>query len=237
MDTTGATAAYTGLSGQQYHGTKRSIPPSALPWVHRVRTRMFQPHVGPDSVVLEWGCGAGWNLAGLRCARRVGHDITPDLAGTIRSLGVEFVLDPSTLPTGSFDVVICHHVLEHLPAPLAALEGFHRLLRPGGRLLLAVPFEKERRYRRFDPAEPNHHLYSWNVQTLGNLLKLSGWECRSLGLRDYGYERIAARWATRLRLGEPGFALIRRLVHGIEPIEEIAVVATSMRCDWVSGSP
>ena len=229
MDTTGATAAYTGLSGQQYHGTKRSIPPAALPWVYRVRTRMFQPHVPPDANVLEWGCGAGWNLAGLTCARRVGHDVTPDLADTVRALGIEFVLDPATLPSNGFDVVICHHVLEHLPDPCATLEGFHRFLRPGGRLLLAVPFEKERRYRRFDSEEPNHHLYSWNVQTLGNLLRLAGWECRSLGLRDYGYERIAARWSTRLHLGEPGFALVRRLVHLIEPIEEIAVVATSTR--------
>ena len=229
MDITGATAAYTGMSGQQYHGTKRSIPLAALPWVYRVRTKMFQPHVAPDAVVLEWGCGAGWNLAGLSCRRRVGHDVTPDLAGTVQSLGIEFVLDPAKLPSNAFDVVICHHVLEHLPDPLTALEGFHRLLRPGGRLLLAVPFEKERRYRRFVPEEPNHHLYSWNVQTLGNLLRVAGWECRSLGLRDYGYERIAARWATRLRLGEPGFALVRRLVHLIEPIEEISGVATSMR--------
>ena len=229
MDGSGAEAAYTGLSGQQYHGAKRSIPPSALPWVYRVRSRMFQPQVAPDAVVLEWGCGAGWNLAGLRCLRRVGHDVTPDLAETVRPLGIEFVLDPTTLPSNAFDVLICHHVLEHVPDPLAVLQGFHRMLRPGGRLLLAVPFEKERRYRRFDPGEPNHHLYSWNVQTLGNLLTVAGWECRSLGLRDYGYERIAARWATRLHLGEPGFALVRRLVHLLEPIEEISGVATSLR--------
>ncbi|MFZ9855214.1 MAG: class I SAM-dependent methyltransferase [Limisphaerales bacterium] len=229
MDSSGATAAYTGLSGQRYHGAKRSIPPSALPWVYRVRSRMFQPRVAPDAVVLEWGCGAGWNLAGLRCRRRVGHDVTPDLAEMVRPLGIEFVLDPTTLPSNAFDVVICHHVLEHVPDPLAVLQGFHRMLRPGGRLLLAVPFEKERRYRRFDPGEPNHHLYSWNVQTLGNLLRVAGWECQSLGLRDYGYERIAARWATRLHLGEPGFALVRRLVHLIEPIEEISGVATSLR--------
>jgi SAM-dependent methyltransferase len=159
----------------------------------------------------------------------VGHDVTPDLAETVRPLGIEFVLDPTTLPSNAFDVLICHHVLEHVPDPLAVLQGFHRMLRPGGRLLLAVPFEKERRYRRFDPGEPNHHLYSWNVQTLGNLLTVAGWECRSLGLRDYGYERIAARWATRLHLGEPGFALVRRLVHLLEPIEEISGVATSLR--------
>ena len=39
---------------------------------------------------------------------------------------------------GSFDVAICCHVLEHVD-DFMALAEFHRVLRPGGRLLLMVP--------------------------------------------------------------------------------------------------
>jgi len=41
---------------------------------------------------------------------------------------------------------------------------------------LFVPYEKERKYRHYDSKEPNHHLYSWNVQTLGNLVEEIGFK-------------------------------------------------------------
>ena len=67
-----------------------------------------------------------------------------------------------------------------------------RLLRPGGKLLLFVPFERERRYRIYRPDEPNHHLYSWNVQTLGNLMTELGFELLDGKVACFGYDRIAA---------------------------------------------
>lgn len=68
---------------------------------------------------------------------------------------------PPSCPDGLAAVLICHHVLEHVPVPTEALTEIRRLLHPQGQLLLRVPYEPERRYRRFDPNEPNHHRYSW----------------------------------------------------------------------------
>jgi SAM-dependent methyltransferase len=44
-------------------------------------------------------------------------------------------------PSESFDYVTCIEVLEHIPSSLrpAAFQEMHRVLRPGGRLLLTVP--------------------------------------------------------------------------------------------------
>ncbi len=39
----------------------------------------------------------------------------------------------------SFDAVVASHVIEHLANPVAALQEFHRVLRPGGQLVLIVP--------------------------------------------------------------------------------------------------
>jgi len=41
---------------------------------------------------------------------------------------------------GTIDGILCEMVLEHVPNPLAAVEEFYRVLRPGGRLYVAVPF-------------------------------------------------------------------------------------------------
>lgn len=42
-------------------------------------------------------------------------------------------------PDGSFDVVLCTEVLEHVRDPLAAIREFARLLRSGGTLILTAP--------------------------------------------------------------------------------------------------
>ena len=151
---------YLGEAGQRYHGEKRGIPEAAIPWLGRLRAEKLAAQVRPSDVVLEYGAGLGWNLARLSCRRRLAFDLEDFLAPSIRAEGVEFVPDTKELPGASVDAVICHHALEHVLQPAAALLEMGRVLRPEGKLLLFVPFERERKYRRFDPAEPNHHLYS-----------------------------------------------------------------------------
>jgi SAM-dependent methyltransferase len=220
-----ARAAYRGDAGRAYHEGKRALPPVAVPWVTRARAELFQPHVGAGDAVFEFGCGYGWNLGALRCARRVGHDVAESVREDVIATGAEFVADPATLADTGFEVALCHHALEHVPDPLAVLAGLRRLLKPGGRLLLAVPYESERRYRHFNPAEPNHHLFAWNVQTLGNLVTVAGFRLREAGLRRYGYDRFAARLAVRLRAGESGFRLLRAVGQALRPLREVVVTA------------
>jgi SAM-dependent methyltransferase len=218
---------YQGEAGRRYHFDKRGIPADAYPWIARLRAEKFGAHVRPADVVFEFGVGAGWNLAALDCARRLGHDVTEFLEPELSRRGIEFVADTRRLAAGAVDVVICHHVLEHVMEPAAVLREILRLLRPGGTLLVSVPFERERRYRRYESTEPNHHLYSWNPQTLGNLISESGLIVVSAGLGQFGYDRFAAVWAARLRAGELGFRWIRTVAHGLQPGREVRVVARS----------
>lgn len=55
---------------------------------------------------------------------------------------IDIVSDISNIPveSGSFDAVMCTEVLEHVPDPVSALTELHRVLRPGGFLLLTAPF-------------------------------------------------------------------------------------------------
>ena len=220
-----ARAAYQGQSGRAYHAEKRGLPPGAFSWVIRARAERFQPQVKPGDAVLELGCGAGWNLAGLSCRRRVGFDVASQLRADVEAAGIEFVDSLHSLPGGSFEVIVCHHAMEHVPDPLGLLEEARRLLLPGGLLLLAVPHETQRRYRRFRPDEPNHHLFSWNPQSLGNLLRVAGFEFGEIGLRRYGYDRRAAWLAHRAGAGEPGYRWIRAALQRVVPLHEVTAVA------------
>jgi len=216
---------YLGEAGQRYHREKRALPETAIPWVARLRAEKLAPHVRPSDVVLEYGAGLGWNLARLPCRRKLAFDLADFLAPSISAAGVEFLPDTKSLPGAAADVVICHHALEHLLQPAAALQEMGRLLQPDGKLLLFAPFERERKYRRFDPAEPNHHLYSWNVQTLGNLVHESGFRVVAAATALFGYDRFAAVWACKWRLGERGFRAFRRFLLVLKPAREVRLVA------------
>ena len=55
---------------------------------------------------------------------------------------LDIISDITAIPVGdgSFDVVLCTEVFEHIPDPLAALKEFSRVLKPGGKLILTAPF-------------------------------------------------------------------------------------------------
>ena len=217
---------YVGEAGRAYHASRFAIPEAAYPWVSLARARKIAPHVRMESTVVEFGVGHGWNLAALRCRERIGFDVGAHVAPIVRQHGITFVERPEELRSGSADVLICHHVLEHVSAPTETLAELRRILSPAGHLLLFVPYETQRRFRRYTEAEPDHHLFSWTPQSLGNLVHDCGFSVESAGLGEYGYDRIAAVWACRLRLGEVGFRLLRRLALVVRPAREVRIVAT-----------
>jgi 2-polyprenyl-3-methyl-5-hydroxy-6-metoxy-1,4-benzoquinol methylase len=62
------------------------------------------------------------------------------------------------LPKGSYDLIVLHHVLEHLDRPKAALKRIADLLAPGGTAVLIYPNPRSWAARRFGA-----HWFSWDA--------------------------------------------------------------------------
>ena len=113
--------------------------------------KLLGPRPGPYARSLEIGSGTGYFSLNLLQAGVVGEaDVHRHLAGHAArrceanaaelGLPVETVAcDAAELPfeDASFDLVLGHAVLHHLPALDRAFAEFHRVLRPGGTLVFA----------------------------------------------------------------------------------------------------
>jgi len=72
---------------------------------------------------------------------------------------------PYPFADGSFDAIRAIHVVEHLSDVIGAMEEFHRLVRPGGRIFIVTPH-----YTDFSSfCDPTHrwHLNSFSFRFFG----------------------------------------------------------------------
>jgi ubiquinone/menaquinone biosynthesis C-methylase UbiE len=113
-------------------------------------TKLLGQRPGPYARSLEIGAGTGYFSLNLLNAGVVEHatctDISPGmleaLEANARKLGREVETAPCDaaelpFPDGSFDLVLGHAVLHHLPALERSFAEFARVLRPGGTLFFA----------------------------------------------------------------------------------------------------
>ncbi|MDP2910030.1 MAG: class I SAM-dependent methyltransferase [bacterium] len=61
-------------------------------------------------------------------------------------------ISPYPFPDNYFDLIEASHILEHLDKPFLAMKELHRILKPGGRLVIKVPHFS----RGFTHAEHSH---------------------------------------------------------------------------------
>ncbi|MFA6110211.1 MAG: class I SAM-dependent methyltransferase [Candidatus Latescibacterota bacterium] len=172
--------------------------------------RMLAPSAGER--MMDLGCGSGWLAA--RC-RRTGAevhavDLSPRGVAAARRRFPEVdrfhVADVYRLPfqPASFDALVLSEVLEHLTEPVQALVEVRRVLLPGGRLLICVPY-RERilqhlciHCNRLTPA--NAHLHSFAEADLAAALEEAGLRVRRFAflankaLALVGFPRWSRSW-------------------------------------------
>lgn len=67
----------------------------------------------------------------------------------------------------SFDAVVCSELLEHVPDPRPVLSEVYRVLRPGGTLLICVPFLYQIHGDPYDFGRYTDYYWSINLKKIG----------------------------------------------------------------------
>jgi SAM-dependent methyltransferase len=129
---------------------ERHLVPSIFgPWA---RDLVEMAALGPGERVLDIACGTG--IVARTAARRVGSggrvvglDVSAPMLDAARSaaaaegVSIEWREGSAVklpLPDTAFDLVLCQQGLQFFPDRSAALREMHRVLSPGGRLVLSV---------------------------------------------------------------------------------------------------
>jgi ubiquinone/menaquinone biosynthesis C-methylase UbiE len=111
--------------------------------------QLVQRYVPNGSSLLEVGGDTGWQTLAYRDrlaspSRAVIYDWQDRRLQHVKTAGVGFCevnieTDSFPDPSGSFDVVVCNQVLEHIKNIYHPLTEMHRVLKMGGFLIVSVP--------------------------------------------------------------------------------------------------
>ena len=172
-----------------YESFWAEAPADPEPWAWERRRALLLSDAQPGERVLDLGCGAGRFVAALRDAGAdpVGVEIAEAALTRARTnaSGVDLrLLEPDgsiPLDHGSVDLVWCSEVLEHVADGAHLLQEARRVRRPGGRILVTVPFHGRvqaaligllRFDAHFDPHGQNLRFFT--ERSLADSLRLAG---------------------------------------------------------------
>ena len=151
---------------------------------------------------LDIGCGPGWILSEIdERWSKYGIEPSSSAASTASQYAdiFEGTVADFVFERDSFDLIIAYHVIEHLPDPLSAIKTIHRLLRPGGILIMGTPDFDSGCARRFGSnfrlLHDATHISLFSNDSMHRFLRDHGFEINRV---DYPY--FDTHWFTRANL-------------------------------------
>lgn len=141
--------------------------------------------LGPrsDQRLLDVGCGDGTDIAQLKSLgwQVEGAEVDPVAVKVARERGLivhHGTLSEQAFPAESFDVVSMSHVIEHLHSPREVLLECRRILKPGGRLIIATPNVHGMLHQKYKEhwlaLDPPRHLMLFTQASLATMVKQTG---------------------------------------------------------------
>lgn len=148
-----------------------SIPSKMTP---DIEGEIIRSYVNGETKVLELGCGGQKTLEKAIGVDRVpkGERI-PHLDSTLSVADiVADVTGPLPLEENSQEVIIARHIFEHCLNSVQTIKNWHKVLKVGGRLILAVPDD---RVTAGIPLNPEHN-HSFTQESLTDLVTNLGFK-------------------------------------------------------------
>jgi 2-polyprenyl-3-methyl-5-hydroxy-6-metoxy-1,4-benzoquinol methylase len=172
---------YYGEPGRKF----QTVVERLVRWVGERHINFLSSDLPTGARVLDVGCGRGVILGALadRGFEVHGVEITLDAASGAdprAEIRIAANLSDAGYPSAHFDEIVIWHVLEHLHDPKATLLEARRILKPGGRLVVAVPNFSSLQARWAGAAwfhlDLPRHLWQFPLAALRKLLSDSGFD-------------------------------------------------------------
>ena len=190
----------------------RERPPRTLGRIALGRLAWTREFRGSGGTILDVGSGSGRLMAVLAAWGFQVHGVEPSARAVdaARAAGLDVCRGTIANVSGTerFDVVVLSHVLEHVVDPVDVLADARRLLRPNGRLVVAIPNRQCLERRLFGPHwdgwDVPRHVHHFDPDTLRRLLSRCGFDVESIRFEAYGLFGRSARnagvpaWVQRL---------------------------------------
>ncbi len=175
----------------EYDSYTPNLAEQKIPWLLRraynygigKRMRMITD-VKPGGRLLDVGCATGTFLNGMRAHPQwtlFGVEVNEHAARIAQDSGLNVftgTLEAARFPDNHFDAITLWDVFEHLHDPRASLAELHRILAPGGVLVMRVPNLDSWDAKWFGETwaglDAPRHLYIFSLEALRKFLGATG---------------------------------------------------------------
>lgn len=152
---------------------------SGPPWDPDQEGKMIAGMIAEDEKTIDLGCGTRKTVPWA-----VGYDILPKGTfvpnvypkGTSVADAVADVTQELPLEAESQDVIVARHILEHVEDVPATLQHWSKVLKHGGRLIVAVPDESVGHTKTMD----HDHKQAFTPTTMKTMLESQGFQVKDL---------------------------------------------------------
>lgn len=155
------------IIGLRYPPPAQQVPPDT-------EGAMVKAYIKDTDKVFELGCGGKKTVAWAIGIDRIPFGDTIPNTTLIKSIAdiVQDVQNPLPFADNEYDVGIARHILEHCVDSVKSLQQWRKVIKDGGKLIIAVPDE---RIIAGIPTNPEH-VHAFSPESLKSLMELTGFK-------------------------------------------------------------